>query len=70
MSYWQISIFFFCIILDSEIQKCTVNLGRDECVKCSTSYINPYHVSSVDKVEHRCFEKRNIHEQCPLGMYT
>lgn len=51
---------------DAEIKKTTENLGRDECVKCKTGYINSFIVSSVDTVQYRCFEKKNVHELCPL----
>lgn len=51
---------------DAEIKKTTENLGKDECVKCKPGYINSFIVSSVDTVEHRCFEKKNVHELCPL----
>ena len=58
-------VFFF--VVDSEIKKCTENLGKDECVKCPASHINPFRVSSTDSVRHQCFKKINEHEQCPLG---
>lgn len=51
---------------NAEIWKSTEDSGRDVCVKCSEGYINPFIISSVDDVLHRCFKKKNYHEQCPV----